>query len=159
MKKVWKSVNIWWSYGQEFGVLFFDSRCGLKDGLPWSSCWDDQDQILILTEEHCSSAPKVGGAAADPAPCSDAHAYDSPLILFSSLFLYLSPPLRMDPLRFQAGCRKRRLKPALDFCVYFYLSFFWLLNKCCCCVKFNFFPYYAKTLTHQPFSLRVCSLI
>jgi len=28
MKKVWKSVNIWWSYGQEFGVLFFiDSRC------------------------------------------------------------------------------------------------------------------------------------
>jgi len=27
-KKVWKSVNIWWSYGQEFGVLFFfDSQC------------------------------------------------------------------------------------------------------------------------------------
>jgi len=23
VKKVWKSVNIWWSYGQEFGVLFF----------------------------------------------------------------------------------------------------------------------------------------
>ena len=22
-KKIWKSVNIWWSYGQEFGVLFF----------------------------------------------------------------------------------------------------------------------------------------
>jgi len=27
MKKVWKLVNIWWSYGQEFGVLFFDSQC------------------------------------------------------------------------------------------------------------------------------------
>ena len=23
MKKVWKSVHIWWSYGQEFGFLFF----------------------------------------------------------------------------------------------------------------------------------------
>jgi len=23
VKKVWKSANIWWSYGQEFGVLFF----------------------------------------------------------------------------------------------------------------------------------------
>ena len=28
LKKIWKSVNIWWSYGQEFGVLFFfDSQC------------------------------------------------------------------------------------------------------------------------------------
>ena len=28
VKKVWKSVNIWWSYGQEFGVLFFsNSQC------------------------------------------------------------------------------------------------------------------------------------
>jgi len=23
----WKSVNIWWSYRQDFSVLFFDSRC------------------------------------------------------------------------------------------------------------------------------------
>ena len=23
VKKIWKSDNIWWSYGQEFGVLFF----------------------------------------------------------------------------------------------------------------------------------------
>ena len=23
LKEFWKSVNIWWSYGQEFGVLFF----------------------------------------------------------------------------------------------------------------------------------------
>jgi len=38
--------------------------------------------------------------------------YASPLILFSSLFLtyllpYLSFPLRIDPLHFQVGCRKR----------------------------------------------------
>jgi len=26
VKEFWKSVNIWWSYGQEFSV-FFDSRC------------------------------------------------------------------------------------------------------------------------------------
>jgi len=25
--KKWKSVNIWWSYGQECGVLFYDSQC------------------------------------------------------------------------------------------------------------------------------------
>jgi len=29
-KKIWKSVNIWWSYEQELGVLFFDSRCICK---------------------------------------------------------------------------------------------------------------------------------
>jgi len=23
VKEFWKSVNIWWSYGQELGVLFF----------------------------------------------------------------------------------------------------------------------------------------
>ena len=27
VKDFWKSVNIWRSYGQEFGVLFFDSQC------------------------------------------------------------------------------------------------------------------------------------
>ena len=30
LKKIWKSVNIWWSYGQEFGVLFF-----LTHGVYW----------------------------------------------------------------------------------------------------------------------------
>jgi len=28
LKEFWKSVNIWRSYGQEFGVLLFDSRYG-----------------------------------------------------------------------------------------------------------------------------------
>ena len=27
VKEFWKSVNVWERYGQEFGVLFFDSRC------------------------------------------------------------------------------------------------------------------------------------
>ena len=27
VKEVWKSVIIWWSHGQELGVLFFDSQC------------------------------------------------------------------------------------------------------------------------------------
>ena len=35
-KKVWKSVNSWWSYGQEFGVLFFDSSVDIK---PWSNIY------------------------------------------------------------------------------------------------------------------------
>ena len=43
--------------------------------------------------------------------------YASTLIIFASLFPYLSFPLRIDPLRFQAGCRKRRLNVALVFCV------------------------------------------
>jgi len=33
----WKSVNIWWSYGQEFGVLFFDS---IVDGHESGLCMD-----------------------------------------------------------------------------------------------------------------------
>ena len=27
VKEFWKSVNIWGSYGQEFGVLFFETQC------------------------------------------------------------------------------------------------------------------------------------
>ena len=46
-----------------------------------------------------------------------------PTYPFSSPFPYLSPylsfPLRTDPLRFQAGCCRRRLNLALVFCVYF----------------------------------------
>ena len=30
VKECWKSVNIWWCCGQEFGVLFFDSQCSCK---------------------------------------------------------------------------------------------------------------------------------
>ena len=33
MKGFRKSVNIWQSYGQEFGVLLFDSRCIAKFGI------------------------------------------------------------------------------------------------------------------------------
>ena len=42
-------------------------------------------------------------------------------VFFTYLLPYLSFPLRIDPLRFQAGCRKRRPKPGFSFCVYFVL--------------------------------------
>jgi len=29
-KELWKSVNVWESFGQEFSVLFFDSQCSYK---------------------------------------------------------------------------------------------------------------------------------
>ena len=48
VKEFWKSANIWWSYGQELGVLFFfDSRCRMTrtdkpidiqtDAVPWQT--------------------------------------------------------------------------------------------------------------------------
>jgi len=42
VRKVWKSVNIWWSYGQEFHVLFFfDSQCRWRKVIKdvWWSGW------------------------------------------------------------------------------------------------------------------------
>jgi len=43
MKKVWKSVNIWWSYGQELGVLFFfDSQC------IWYTIWELPTSISCI---------------------------------------------------------------------------------------------------------------
>jgi len=59
-----------------------------------------------------------------------------PPILFTPLFPCLSFPLRVDPLRFQAGCRKRRLYEALVFCVV--VHFFWLVSVCFSCVRFSF---------------------
>ena len=65
-------------------------------------------------------------------------------ILFTSLFPCLSFPLRVDPLRFQAGCRKRRLYEALVFCVV--VHFFWLVSACFSCVRFSFFSNTAMRL-------------
>jgi len=68
--------------------------------------------------------------------------------LYSKLFPtyllpYLSFLLRIDPLRFQAGCRKRRLpvNQVLVFLCLFcvVIHFFWLVNVCFCCVWFGFF--------------------
>ena len=53
------------------------------------------------------------------------------------LLLYLSFPLRIDPLHFQVGCRKRWLNLALFFCAV--VHFFWLANVCFCGVRFSFF--------------------
>ena len=45
VKEFWKSVNIWWSYGQELGVLFFDSRCIISDYFLQTACEDMLQQI------------------------------------------------------------------------------------------------------------------
>jgi len=49
VKNVWKSVNIRWSYGQEFGVLFFDLKCILLylTAERWYKWWN----ILTLPEQ------------------------------------------------------------------------------------------------------------
>ena len=51
-----------------------------------------------------------------------------------------SAETRIGPLRFQAGCCRRRLNLALAFLCLFYvvLHFFWLVNVCFCCVRFSF---------------------
>jgi len=51
------------------------------------------------------------------------------------------------PLRFQAGCHWRWLNLALVFLCLFcvVVHFLWLVNACCCCVRFSF-PYQAKIL-------------
>jgi len=63
------------------------------------------------------------------------------LHFFLTYFLpYLSYALRVDPLHFQAGCRKKVTKPGFSllclFCVV--VHFFWLVNACFCCVTFGF---------------------
>ena len=81
--------------------------------------------------------------------------YASPLILFYLYFFltyilpYLSFSLRIDPLCFQAECRKRRLNLAVVFVMCLFcvvVHFFSLVNACCCCVRFGFLPYQAKRL-------------
>jgi len=62
--------------------------------------------------------------------------FASPLIIFSSLFPYLSPPLlifsfeRIDPLRLQAECRKRQLNLAVVFVFILCCITFLLIGEC-----------------------------
>ena len=61
--------------------------------------------------------------------------YASPLILFlhfslTYLLPYLSYSLRIDPLLFQAGCRKRRLNLALVFMFVLCCNTFLLIGEC-----------------------------
>jgi len=78
---------------------------------------------------------------------------------FSSLFItyllpYLSFPLRIDPLHFQAGCCKRRRNLALVSCVFMLCcntlccSTFLFIGECMLlsCVLFRFFQYQSKML-------------
>ena len=71
------------------------------------------------------------------------------LHFFLTYFLpYLSFPLRIDPLRFQAGCRKRPLSLALVFLCLFcvVVHFFWLANASFVVLVF---PYQTKRLTWE----------
>jgi len=73
--------------------------------------------------------------------------YAYPLVRISSLISSLTYLfLRMDPFRFQAGYRKRRLNLALAFLCLFRVVVQRLMNACFCCVRFCFFPYQAKRL-------------
>ena len=92
--------------------------------------------------------------------------YAFPLTFFVHFFLtyllpYLSFPLRIDPLRFQARCCERWLNLALvflwRFCVV--VHFFWLANACFCCVRFSFFPYQAKRLASGNVSEMNCFVL
>jgi len=58
VKEFWKSVNTWWSYGHELGVLFFDSRCSAADittprdasllpPLPWPFVTSDMTRLGV----------------------------------------------------------------------------------------------------------------
>jgi len=73
------------------------------------------------------------------------------LHFFLTYFLpYLSFPLRIDPLRFQAGCRKRRLNLASVFCAYsvlWYISFDRRMRAFVVLVLV--FPYQTKRLTWE----------
>ena len=67
----------------------------------------------------------------------------------------LSFPLRIDPLCFQAGCRKRRLNLALAFFVYFvlsYISFDWRMSVF---VALGL-PYQARRLACEKVSEMTC---
>ena len=77
---------------------------------------------------------------------------------FFTLFLtyllpYLSFPLRLDPLGFQAASCKRRLNLASVFCLFcITVLFFWLLNACFCCARFIFsIPNLEKRLRNDLF--------
>ena len=74
------------------------------------------------------------------------------------LFPYFSFPLRIHPLHFHAGCRKRWLNLALVFLCLFcvVVRFFWLVNACCCCVRFSFFSYQAKRLARGNVTEMTC---
>ena len=45
MKEFRKSVNIWWSYGQEFGVFFSDSQYSSADS-QWTQKYEVQWEIM-----------------------------------------------------------------------------------------------------------------
>ena len=51
VKEFWKYVNIWWSYGQELGVLFFDSQCRL---VLFTANFYHAVCYVVFEYEHCT---------------------------------------------------------------------------------------------------------
>jgi len=60
---------------------------------------------------------------------------------FSLLISSLTYLFRIDPLCYEAGCRKRQLNLVLVFLCLFcaLMLFFWSVSACFCCVRFSFF--------------------
>ena len=54
VKEFWKSVNIWWSYGQQLGVLFFDSQCSSLYHVTDCESVHTRGHNLRLYKQHCN---------------------------------------------------------------------------------------------------------
>jgi len=79
MKEFWKLVNIWWSYGQEFGVLFFDSWRMLVDVITSLSHWHSCNISDTTTNwQNTKNFPYVMGKGLDD---------DYPIRIFNVTFL------------------------------------------------------------------------
>jgi len=62
VKEFWKSVNIWGSYGQEFGVLFFvETQCTHKHTLyvQVNKEWPEDDCTLVYLYKKFWNVPKT----------------------------------------------------------------------------------------------------
>ena len=70
-------------------------------------------------------------------------------IFLSSLFPYLKNPLRIDLLRFQAGCHERRLNPSLVFMFILCCSTFLSIGESVLLLLGLVFPYQTKRLVGE----------
>jgi len=50
VKEFWKLLNIWGSYGQEFGVLFFETQCRRKQHCNVSACMSQNVDSKLQTQ-------------------------------------------------------------------------------------------------------------
>jgi len=92
-------VMVLLSISTSYSVL--NAQCRLRGIMcPWFDFWFQRYMYCLLVYVVC---------------------FPTYLFFLTYLLPYLSFPLRIDPLRYQARCRKRRLHLALLFCVYLVL--------------------------------------